>query len=264
MAEPADLTADIAAHRAARDDYLAQAEAESDPEAKADLMRVSLNEHYQAEQTQYQLDYEVEMRAKISRIQQASGNSVGVDTVSASWSDQTTEGNLLLAVVSEAPGIITVTPPTGWILVEDQSDITYGVHLYRIPESASRSGAETFTYDSAPTAATLALIEYEGAKTLNKHVVRNQSSSADLATTASGTTSIPWELLFACFSQRLEHTFSAPTNSFVIGEQIKAGTELSSVWLERIVNEIGTYTAGVHTDPSGDSLSILATFEAVH
>src|SRR5690606_7651031 len=127
-----------------------------------------------------------------SWVQMVSGTQPDTaSTVSATWSLATTQGNLLVAIISYEDGTgIAITPPAGgWTLAKRQDNTTkVGTAIYYIANANSQSGASTWSLSPADKAV-LVLAEYSGIQRTSPLDVTASSSGASTSLN-SGTTAI--------------------------------------------------------------------------
>ena len=182
----------------------------------------------------------------IQRIQEISSSSTNSpDTVS--WSSPTTDGNTLIAVAMTQPPS-TVTPPADWQQVSTVDNATrLTTTVFYIPNAASRSGSEIFSYSpDAPTRSWLVIAEYANlAASPLDQTATNTGNSATLDSGTTSTTSQADELWIAAQNSLTVTVLSAPTNGFTIVDQLGYPGGNQGGYLERIVTTTGAANSEV-------------------
>lgn len=134
------------------------------------------------------------------------------------WPRPTTPGNtLLLYAACNNPGIVAsaITPPDGWIFINQQS--TGSNHystLWYWPDAPSRSGNEVLASSGGyfpPTVSILVEISGLKAKPLDQFT-GNTGSGVAVSTGTTGTTDQDYEIAIVGWSWKKETAPSAPTN----------------------------------------------------
>jgi hypothetical protein len=210
----------------------------------------------------------------IARVQHASHQTTGT-TNGVTWPGATTLGNLLIAICSSCnnPGsssTMTITPPSGggWSTAVGPIRSNAGVvYIFYKFNAASQSATGNFTSSGASGAKTdfaTVVCEYSGFGSTDPIDVtaNNPGASGTSQTTGTTTTTTQASELWigGIGEDNNGATFSAPTNSFAIVEQILAGTTAAAL-LEKIVSSTGTAGCGVTANLSGTYNGAMATFK---
>jgi hypothetical protein len=207
-------------------------------------------------------------QAAISYVQSFTGASAATGSVSVTTNAATTSGNLLVALVSiTAPTDITVTTvPTAtaatgfnntWTFITSNvqnSGTRCSIRLYYIQNAAAQpSGTlQTWTLSGNPTAATVTISEYSGAKTsaalADFGSVRSGATTSQLTGAATSVAADVNGMWIAAVNKASNVTFSSVNDGYTLraGSQATSGTFLSHIMLDRpatIANETLTNTA---------------------
>jgi hypothetical protein len=192
-------------------------------------------------------------------------------TVSATWGSTTTSGSLLVACVGCGySGSGTYTAPSGWTPIPILNNVAVNLQWFYIPNSAPRSGAESWTFSgtiSGDNGVTIVLMEWTpagGTYDSSASPQTNTGTSTSTLTTASLTPSVAGELILAGYSAydsstKSSASFSAPTNSYVLAGQVNAGANPGAFVS---VNALGVYyltPAGASATSSGVTFNLTAT-----
>lgn len=175
---------------------------------------------------------------------QTSGNSqTGGTSLVLTWPHATTAGNLLVAILGFTDANAGEHAPVDWSTAVRRSDgprVNRDI-IYYIPNAASRSGTETFTFDHACDAIGY-LIEFDGIATVSPLDVTadNSSNSSTPAIVSAQTTTNAEDLIVTAFGQTGTRTFSNPSSGFAIEAQTTIGN-YSLCWADRIVLVQGSY-----------------------
>jgi hypothetical protein len=173
----------------------------------------------------------------------ANGNST---SPAATWPAATVSGSTLLACVfADFAGVnTTITPPAGWgspIIANGTAGTTAGQWVYKIENSAVRSGAETFTLGAAK-AWGIALVEVGEGGVVDQ--LASTASVGGTTTIASGTTATTTNatdcaIAFLC-ARVAGGAQTAPTNSFTQLQNTTANVSLGLY--NRNVTATGAYS----------------------
>jgi hypothetical protein len=193
----------------------------------------------------------------------------------------TTPGNLLLMIVHiyDTDGNVpTPTTPTDWTLVDSDvhSSNDYASYLYKIENSASRSGTESITFNDT-VFGTVGVFEYAGLS-LEDATATSSGSGTTASTGTTATTSDNNEMWIAFLANFVDSqsadTFdeSSLTNSFSLNFQwagaVSSGhfphtTYIQALNASKVVSSTGTASTAVDLDSASQPWTgIIATFTA--
>lgn len=200
-------------------------------------------------------------------VQNATGESNNTNSLAASFSGASTNGNYLVAALNvQTGGGPTVTPPAGWSLAVTVNGTGTRTAIY-YRENAPATTTVTFTLTNNPISATLVIAEYSSVRTSSPLDVTasNSGSGTSLTTGTTGTTAQGSELIIAAVGNTPGgvNTFSSPLNGFSIVNQItEASDRFSSVaMLARVVSSVSTYSSGATSSASQPWAAAIATFK---
>lgn len=171
----------------------------------------------------------------------ASGTSI-----SNTWTQSTTAGNLLVAMVTIADSD-TINTPSGWTLAASVGTNPKAVLFYKA-NAASESGSVTVTFGSAADNARLVIAEFRGIATSTPVDVSATNTETSQSSAATGTTSATAQanaLAIALFSTG-SGTFGAPSGYTVLGtiaRHLSAFKKLAATGAQS-----ATATSGATTD----------------
>jgi hypothetical protein len=206
-------------------------------------------------------------------------------STSATWTNPTLEGSLLIAVASGFKNGGTMgapTTPSGWTLLTSKVSAVDGdiaIYMYYIVNSAERSGAESITWNQTMDHLNLSLWEWSGMAIASVTDVSANNTGNTTTTLATGTTAATgqtYELWFGAVAQRgegaLGHipTFSAPTNGFTLDEHLSAALTTTGVntsymntgALYKTTTTTGTADSAVTSTRNTEHVGLIATFKA--
>ncbi len=193
-------------------------------------------------------------------------NGSGGASVGPSWSAATlANSDLFAALVYDVTS--TVSVPAAWSGSEiTGSPFTNGaanLRVYHLPGAASQSGAQTFSFNTAPNAGVGMLLEYTGAKssasldgTPNSNTGNSVSPAGSAYTTTVANNGVISFVGQASATATATITFSAATGGSAIRGQ---ATDASAVTpkgnaglavLDELVVAVGTYTFGCTSNRS--------------
>jgi hypothetical protein len=159
-------------------------------------------------------------------------------------------------------GAGTVSDSKGNSYIHEQIDVgtTAKLNVW-ISQNCTGGASHTFTVTPATTQnIAVAFIEITGAaaSSLDQNPTATTGSSTTPASPSATTTSAN-ELLLAFFNANGGVTFSAPTNSFTLGDQAGAQT---GAWSWEVVSSTGTYSTGVTISVTHTWAGAMLTFIA--
>lgn len=180
---------------------------------------------------------------------QSPGNNGSNNTgATATWSSATTVGNFLYAVLSVSNST-AVTTPSGWTLVTTLQNATSGGYqrTYRIENSASRSGTETFAWVTTTMGWCLTLMEFSGVATTSAQdqAATTSSTGADPFTlTTASSTSQPATLEILSFNHNVDVSVGSITSGYTLIDNRYQATNATEQWVYYRTNDdiIGTRT----------------------
>ncbi|MEX0990766.1 MAG: hypothetical protein WD004_00645 [Actinomycetota bacterium] len=198
-------------------------------------------------------------------------------SISLSWPQTTTKGNLLIAVLGinqNATNITVTQAPTGWTSIERVSNASaVALEIFYIPNSDSRSAStpEQFQF-SAAADCVLALYEYSGADRWALDVRRSFAASGTIADTQAVASVQADELWFAAVanastSNAATGSQSNPQNGFSQISQLTTtnGTQKKRVttgFYEKSVSAVGSAYTRVTLSTSNAYAAQAVTFRA--
>jgi hypothetical protein len=162
----------------------------------------------------------------ISRVQKTPGGSAAntVSSVSDTWGSPTTAGNFLATAVATNGNPGTITPPTGLTqLGTTQNNGSCYIAYFTEVNCGVRSGAQSFSFQNAVSAAVCRLFEYSGIKVSSPQDgstgVNNGSSTSPATGQVSSTNAS--DLFWGAVAQAGSSiggndSFSGPTNGFTL------------------------------------------------
>ena len=204
----------------------------------------------------------------IARRQFVGVTSQSQTSITATWTQATQAGNLLVAVVSASDvGLIgTITPPSGWTLATSYEWNNIKTAIYYIANNAGGRTSERFTFVHFPDSS-LQLAEYTGAMTLaplDKTAFNGDSfaTSGTISTGNTTTTAQAKELVVTAMTMYAQTSFTAPTNSFVKLDERQIGWNLTTAYFERVTTAAGAYGHSASVSQSNQWLGLAATFKS--
>jgi hypothetical protein len=191
-------------------------------------------------------------------VQHAVGSGTGGIQASATWSQATVVGDLLVATVGWTGGG-SVTPPAGWNLAVSSG----ATAIYFRQNAPSVSGASTFSLSVKGTWV-LSLSEWRGMATSGSLDKTANASGGSMAGTiaSSGTTaatSKPVELAIGGIRALAKVTESAPTRGFASLDQRSAGANTLGAY-DFITTAAGAQSTSVSLSASSKWRGVIATF----
>jgi hypothetical protein len=205
----------------------------------------------------------------ITLVQKAKNTSTG-SSIAATWSSTTTNGNLLLILVSGVNTTdFTITTPANFQAVDEgvhaSAPFVHAKIFYRENAPAS-SGSQSVGFSAAIQGCSIELAEYLGiasSGSLDQHANNNgNSSNPDSGSTPS--TTQPSELWVAVLANgNTNNTFSSPTNGFTIEDtanSVSSGT--SQAFLDKIVSGTGSADTSATSSGTGAWAGAIGTFVA--
>jgi|GEM_PF-1643029 len=206
---------------------------------------------------------------QITRRQSASNTVNSQTSITASWTQPTQGGTLLVAVISgETNPSFTWSAPAGWVQVAANEWTTITQAIYYLPNNAGGRTSETFTVSSGFHDQTLTLLEYSGAALSNPVDLTaqngNSSNSGTIDSGLTSTTSQPKEVAVTALTTDAQTTFSNPTDGFVKVTDLNVLFHLSTAVHERIVSGTGLLGHSANVSGGGQWLGLVVTFKSAN
>lgn len=187
----------------------------------------------------------------------------GTQTMTATVSPSQDWAGVIVAykALTTAP---TITPPAGWTLVQSDTEGPMRNSLYHVVQAASRSGAETFTFDRS-CAIESYLLEFEGTGEHDAVVsaVASGTSTAPSVSDVDSTTMVANQkalVLGLVGVGTKDVAQSAPTNNMVEGAGGGTGARLIVYWKVITVNAAQSF--GVTLSASAPWVAALTAYKS--
>lgn len=191
-------------------------------------------------------------------VQHAVGSGTKGTQASATWSQATAVGSLLVATLGWT-GAATVTPPAGWAPAVSSGTTA----VYYRQNAPSVSGTSTFSF-SATANWVLSVSEWSGIATtgaLDKtaHASGGSTTGTTASSGTSAATSKPVEVAVAGIRALAKITESAPTHGFSSLDQRSAGANTLGVF-DLVTSVAGAQSTSVTLSPAAKWRGVIATF----
>ncbi|UCG61613.1 MAG: right-handed parallel beta-helix repeat-containing protein [Candidatus Zixiibacteriota bacterium] len=204
--------------------------------------------------------------AEINLVQDTSETAQISNSVSATFSQTPTEGNLLIAIAGNRIGSTAPSTPSGWSLLIDEASGTPGQIIYYKIAGASESATLTVGPYPISTSRGLHLYEYSGIDTLSPIGDSVSTSGSGLNVTSGDVTTDDEALILAGVTINAITSFSSWSNSFEeINDFINAGTPVNkTVYASAhlMSYDAGTFSTTGTSDSTGPWLCHLLTINA--
>ena len=198
--------------------------------------------------------------APISRVQQVAGDQSGVASLSLTYPQQPTPGNLLVALAHYGADR-TPTMPAGWRQATESDSGGETAVFYRVAGTAEPTTV-TLSVSGSGVFISLTLLEYAGlhdveADVLDRTSVQTASTVTSVSTGTTQTTSQDAELLVATVGLNGSRTFA---NAWTNGFEVLTTTRRQTV-ADRVGTATGQFTTSESWDRSvGSAVGTLVTF----
>jgi hypothetical protein len=200
-------------------------------------------------------------RATPTRVQDVKNHGSSA-TASATWDTATTEGNLLVLVVTNRDGN-AVTTPAGWTLAEERRvAASQTIYVFYKQGAASESGAVNATLSgSVPWQAYLLEYAHIAPTGALDVTVDATGTSTTPSTGTTATTTQAQELWLGILNQGSGAVHTLPTNGFTIVDQSQESGHSTAV-LEKTVTATGTASTSTTTSSGSAWVGVMVTFKA--
>jgi len=203
----------------------------------------------------------------IARVQTVGNAVVSQSSISATWSQPTAAGNLLVASISASNVSLigTFTPPSGWLLAKRYDWNNVSVAIYYLPNAPGGRTSETFAVQNFPDL-TLQLAEYSGMATTSVLDATafdgdNAPRSGIVSSGNAGPTSQARELVFAALTIYAQTAFSNPTSTFNELSDRTIGWNLTTATYDEIVASAGSYGVSATAGGTAQWVGVVVTFK---
>jgi hypothetical protein len=204
---------------------------------------------------------------------QTATNTGTSNSIGATWGQNTTAGNLLVALVAFYGTSQTVTAPAGWVQVGSTTNNgSCNTTLWYYANAPAQGSTGNFSVTTTPTCMAIMVAEYNHIILSSPEDGSGNSSTGMSSSPATGsqTTANANDLLVGSVAQAASVgpsiTFSAPTNSFTLETQVQAsggGPILAVGLVDELVTSTGTYSSGVTSTKSTTWCGQIAAFKQV-
>ncbi len=194
-----------------------------------------------------------------------------VNSISASWSSNTTEGNLLIAAVSsnsQSSDAISVTSePEGWVkAAENNNGNNLKQWVYYYANSPQQSGEVKFEF-SGDTKSAITIAEYDNIETDNPLGVTSSSNGDSISPSNNITPTSDDQFIITAVTAGNSVTFSSPSDGSTLASQSStsgddSSTNTSISLLHSLSSNTNEVSTAVVIDPSASWIATSLTFQA--
>lgn len=200
--------------------------------------------------------------------QSSSAGANGATSLTVTWSNATTSGDLLVVVFAVNANVTILSAPTGYSF-----DISKGgpfpngsLYLYHKVESSGRSAGatDTWTFNVAPNHMAYVAAEFTGSTSWGTDAQGSTSAASDTNPNASATTTTHPEVgVFACCGDTAGVTYSSPSGGYsIIGQQPGSGAtrpvNLCMMWVH--LTTTGATSPGITASASEEWAAVVQTY----
>lgn len=195
-----------------------------------------------------------------------------VSTGSLKYGATTQKGNLLLLeveVYKSSGSVPTVpTPPTGWTLVDTDTQGKVRLYVYKRENSASIAASTdvTVTLSGSTTRFRMRMSEFSGietASTAQDKTTKNKGTSSSMSTGTTAATTLADELVYAAFTFTTSAavTFTTPSGYTYVSNSYSPNLS-GGMTVRKNVSATGAQSASSTLDSSQDWVGLIVTFKA--
>jgi hypothetical protein len=210
------------------------------------------------------------VQTPITRVQSAFALANSQTSITASWTQPTQAGSLLVAVISgrkDPNGSVVWTAPAGWILANTEEWTNIKTSIYYIPNAPAGRTSETFTVAAGFHDQTLYLFEYTGivaASPVDRIATNGDSTNSGYVQTGfTANTTQAKELVITALTTYTPTEFSTvPADGYVELYDKFIGNRLTTAAYQKITSAIGSYGHGATVaNPGEQYIGLVVTFK---